>query len=57
MLLRQAYAAGEEYYEKVKENLELPMICPYCGTQIIFDDMTGDGLPIYTYRRNINIMV
>ena len=40
-----------QYYFKVYKRSDSPYIP--LEERIIFDDMTGDGLPIYTYRRNI----
>ncbi len=40
-----------QYYLKVYKRSDSPYIP--LEERIIFDDITGDGLPIYTYRRNI----
>ena len=40
-----------QYHLKVYKRSDSPYIP--LEERIIFDDMTGDGLPIYTYRRNI----
>ena len=40
-----------QYYLKVYNRSDSPYIP--LEKRIIFDDVTGDGLPIYTYRRNI----
>lgn len=41
----------DQYYLKVYERSDTPYIP--LEERIIYDELTGDGLPIYTYRRNI----
>lgn len=53
LLLHQAYGVGYSHYQEAKSTLEInkyPLICPYCGKRIVFDDKVTEKLLLNKFR-------